>query len=215
MLQITLAAVDESLAEAWERFCGDLTFVHVHHGTIFDVHADAYISPANSFGFMDGGLDMMYSQRFGWEVQKNLQQIIRQKHHGELLIGAAEIIETNARNPHFIIAAPTMRVPMILHETVNPYLAARAVFLLIEHGNFSEPNTLAGEKISSAVQSVVFPGLGTGIGGVGPNTCAKQVRAAIDEFLIDRHTFPTTWADASLRHQLLYTDRPRNLHRDY
>jgi hypothetical protein len=65
MLQITLTAVEDELAEAWQRFCGDLDFVKVHHGSIFDSQADAYVSPANSFGFMDGGIDMMYSQRFG------------------------------------------------------------------------------------------------------------------------------------------------------
>ena len=26
------------------------------------------VSPANSFGFMDGGIDMAYSQHFGWQM---------------------------------------------------------------------------------------------------------------------------------------------------
>ena len=30
--------------------------------------ADAIVSPANSFGFMDGGIDMVYSKRFGWQM---------------------------------------------------------------------------------------------------------------------------------------------------
>ncbi len=30
-----------------------------------DVKCDAVVSPANSFGFMDGGIDLIYSHRFG------------------------------------------------------------------------------------------------------------------------------------------------------
>ena len=81
-------------------------------------------------------------------------------------MGAAEIVETgNVRIP-FLIAAPTMRVPMKLHDSVNPYLAARAVFLLIQHGMFDQ-GTLTGERISDAVKTVAFPGLGTGVGEIG------------------------------------------------
>lgn len=33
-LNIVLASVEADLAEAWERFCGDLDGVSVHHGSI-------------------------------------------------------------------------------------------------------------------------------------------------------------------------------------
>ena len=36
----------------------------VHRGSIFDVACDAVVSPANSFGFMDGGIDALYVDRF-------------------------------------------------------------------------------------------------------------------------------------------------------
>jgi O-acetyl-ADP-ribose deacetylase (regulator of RNase III) len=216
VLTITLAAVEEELADAWHLFCGDLEFVQVHRGSTLDVPADAYVSPANSYGFMDGGIDWAYTQRFGWGVQQRLQALIRERHHGELLVGAAEIVETDAtgaQKPHFIIAAPTMRVPMVLQESVNPYLAARAVLLLIAQGTFAV-GKLKGERIGAAVTSVAFPGLGTGVGKIGPNTCARQVRAAIDDVLLGKGTFPKTWGESSLRHQALYTDRPRNLQRE-
>ncbi len=38
---------------------------------------------------MDGGIDLLYSRQFGWGVQKRLQQAIRERHAGELLVGAA------------------------------------------------------------------------------------------------------------------------------
>jgi hypothetical protein len=49
-MKLILTAVDESLAEDWTAFCGDLNFVTVHHGSIFDVECDAVVSPANSYG---------------------------------------------------------------------------------------------------------------------------------------------------------------------
>src|SRR4029434_4261958 len=77
VLKIVLAAVEDDLADAWERHCGDLPDVSVHRGSILDLPVDAVVSPANSFGFMDGGIDHLYSDRFGWEVQDRLQKLIR------------------------------------------------------------------------------------------------------------------------------------------
>ena len=102
---------------------------------------------------------------------------------------------------------------MVLTDSINPYLAARAVLLQIRHGVF-DSGDLAGEPIRLAVASVAFPGLGTGIGRVGPNTCAHQVRAAIEEVVLEKTHFPRTWAEAQQMHQLLYTDRVRDLQRD-
>ena len=140
---------------------------------------------------------------FGWGVQERLQEIIQEKHHGELLVGAAEIVETNYPALPYLIAAPTMRVPMIMQHSVNPYLAARAVLLLAKYGTLTRgPNT--GKPVADFVDSIAFPGLGTGVGRIGPNTCARQVRAAIDAVLLNQEPFPTSWVEAQKRHRSLY-----------
>jgi len=209
-LKIILSAVDSDLADAWQRFCGDVAFVTVHRGSILDLSCDAIVSPANSFGFMDGGIDMLYSQHFGWQVQERLQKLIAEKHYGELVVGTAEIVETQNPAIPYVIAAPTMRVPMILKNSVNPYLAARASLLLIKYGTFAA-GPFTGQPVSSFVDSVAFPGLGTGVGQIGPNTCAHQVRAAIQDVLVSSGDLPTSWADAQRKHQKLYTDQIRDL----
>ncbi|HVF85199.1 MAG TPA: macro domain-containing protein, partial [Abditibacteriaceae bacterium] len=193
-MKIILTGVEPELVQAWQKFCGDLEDVAVHHGSIFDVQCDAVVSPANSFGFMDGGIDMLYSRRFGWHVQERLQQLIREVHHGELLVGAAEIVETDAHIP-FLIAAPTMRVPMILRDSVNPYLAARAALSLVKHGVFHS-GFHQGTPVHEVVHSVAFPGLGTGVGQVGPDVCAHQMRTAIEDVLLEKRPFPINWAEA-------------------
>ena len=209
-MQIILTALDSALVNAWRTFCGDLACVTVHQGSILDVPCDAVVSPANSFGFMDGGIDAVYMQYFGQTIQDKLQQQIFDYHHGELLVGDATVIETGHPETPFLIAAPTMRVPMILRDSVNPYLAARATLLLIKHGQF-HAGQYAGKRVSDYIKTVAFPGLGTGVGQIGPQTCAHQVRAAIDDCLHEKYTRPHTWAEASERHQLLYTDRPKRL----
>jgi O-acetyl-ADP-ribose deacetylase (regulator of RNase III) len=210
-MKIILTARESSLAEAWKKFCGHLECASVHYGSILDVPCDAVVSPANSYGFMDGGIDALYTQRFGTKVQDRLRRLILDRHHGELLVGEAEIVETDDPRTPYLIAAPTMRVPMMLSaETVNPYLSTRAVLLLVKYGSFPTGENV-GQPIAGRIQTVAFPGMGTGVGKVPMEVCARQVRAAIEDFLLDKFRLPQSWAEASERHQLLYTNRLRRL----
>ncbi len=177
--QVTLVAQERGLADAWGRSCGDLPGVTVHHGSILDVGCDAMVSPANSFGLMRGGIDAVYMTRFGEGLERRLQDQIRVRHHGELLVGMAEIVATKDPSVPWLIAAPTMRLPTCLGETVNPYLAARAVLLLVTRGRMPFGDH-AGEPVCGHVRHLALPGLGTGVGGVSPEACARQVRAAFD-----------------------------------
>jgi O-acetyl-ADP-ribose deacetylase (regulator of RNase III) len=198
-VKLVLTAVDEPLTNAWEKFCGDLDFVTIHHGSILDVQCDAIVSPANSFGFIDGGIDAVYLNYFGNDVQLRVSKQIFEQHHGELLVGQADIVETGDKTIPFLIAAPTMRVPMILRNSVHPYLAARAIFLLVTRGTFLS-GAFAGKKISDRIETVAMLGLGTGVGRITANTCAHQVRAAIDDILLGGYKMPQSWAEASERH---------------
>lgn len=205
-MQIILADLQEPLITAWRNAFANVANVVIHHGSIFDVAANALVSPANSFGFMDGGLDLRISKFFGWHVQERLQELIRTRHHGELLIGQADIVPTGHIRIPYVIAAPTMRVPMILgKETVNVYLATRAVLLLIQHGVFEN-----GTPIGDVVKTVALSGMGTGVGLVPPETCARQMRQALAD-VTGPARFPDSWQEASKWHQLLYSDTYRDL----
>ncbi len=209
-MKLNLCSIDPRLDAAWRKACDGLDFVSFHFGSILDAGADAVVSPANSFGFMDGGLDAVYLSYFPGDIQMRVRRQIFDHHAGELLVGTADIVETGHDAIPFLIAAPTMRVPMVLKDSVNAYLAARAVFLLVRDGVFrSGPH--AGKPISGHVGTVAMPGLGTGVGRIAPDTCARQVRAAIDEILLGGYRMPQSWAEASERHQLLYTNRPVRL----
>ncbi|GLZ81211.1 tail protein [Actinorhabdospora filicis] len=194
---VILVAVDDRTAEAWTRAAAGIERVTVHKGSILDVDCDAVVSPANGFGFMDGGLDQLYTVHFGQLVQDRVRERILHDHDGELLVGDALTVATGDERQPWLIAAPTMRVPMFLGpETVNPYLAMRAV--------------LREARRHPGIASVAVPGLGTGTGRVPVTVCARQMRAAL--LRADRPVvLPASWAEATEDHRLLYTDGPGRL----
>jgi O-acetyl-ADP-ribose deacetylase (regulator of RNase III) len=197
-MNIILADTDKNLIAHWQFFFKDIPNVSVYHGSIFDNPCAAIISPANSFGFMDGGLDLALSNYLGWHVQELLQEKIKTKYYGELLVGQAEIVETGHKDFPYLISAPTMRLPMVLNKTVNPFLAMRAILLLVTKGKFDN-----GAPISASIDSLVVSGLGTGIGCVPPKICARQMRIAYGQVILNETVFPRSWYDANELYHVL------------
>jgi O-acetyl-ADP-ribose deacetylase (regulator of RNase III) len=103
---------NEKLGNAWKKEFANSRNIEIFQGDITKIDCDAIVSPANSFGFMDGGLDYSISDRFGWDLQEKLQYQIKQLPEGELLVGRALVIETGDDQIPYLISAPTMRVPM-------------------------------------------------------------------------------------------------------
>ncbi|GDY31199.1 tail protein [Gandjariella thermophila] len=176
-LRLVLCAVDNALAEAWLAEAEGRDGIVVHHGSVLDIGADAVVSPANSHGWMRGGIDAMYARAFP-AVQQNVRSAVLAYHGGELPVGEAVIVPTGEVAPFWLISAPTMREPgeRLPADSVHPYLAARAVFRLWLHGRLDE-----GSPVREVVRTIAMPGLGTGVGGISPRTCARQVVAAWDE----------------------------------
>jgi len=128
-----------------------------------------------------------------------------------MLVGKCEIVPTQDSNIKYVISAPTMRVGMSLEKTTtNPYLAARAVFLLLKKGVFKKGD-LKGEKVSKEVKSIAFPGLGTGVGGVTAEACAFQVIRALEDVLLDGFSFPVDGQPKELHHELWQIDKPYDI----
>ena len=213
-MEIILVAKEAGLAQAFRQAARGLSGVTVFEGSIFDVQADAYVSPANSFGFMDGGIDAWYTWRFGDKVQDNVRLAILQYWQGELPVGAAETVATGDDEVPFLIAAPTMRVPQILgSDSINPYLAMRATIMSVREGYFKN-GPHKGEPISQYIKTVAVPGLGTGVGKVPFSLAAFQMCEAIRRHLAGRHYLPKSWSEATEDHIGLLKQSPRNLQKD-
>lgn len=200
-LKIILCARDQDLFDAWQEHCSKLDNVSIVKVDILSLQADAIVSPANSYGYMDGGIDLLYCLKFGFDIQTRLQKDIKEKYNGELVVGNAHVIETNYEQIPALISAPTMRVPMILPaDTINPYLAMRAALLATQEGYWLHDADFK-SSIKMEIKSVIFPGLGTGVGKVDPHTCAKQMKQAIVDLVSP--TFPIYWQEAVAFHNSL------------
>lgn len=195
-MNIVLADIDGGLIKAWNSIAGDNVHVSTYQGSIFEVECDALVSPANSFGFMDGSLDFAISEFFGWHVQDRLQEAIKSKHSGELLVGQVEIVPTDHASIPYVISAPTMRVPLDIRGTANPYLAIRGVLLAVKNGVFKD-----GTPVKDRIKTIAFPGMGTGVGQVSPNVFAKQMKQAVEGVIEERFEFPKTIWNAEKSHQ--------------
>jgi O-acetyl-ADP-ribose deacetylase (regulator of RNase III) len=170
--RILLIDRKEPLCTAWAESFSMYENVEVVQGDFFSRDADAMVSPANSFGIMDGGLDLAIRTALGFELEGVVQRMILEHHHGELPVGGSEVVPTaHARWP-WLVVAPTMRIPESVAQTTNAYLAFRAALLAIRR--FNETN-------GPRIRSVVVPGLCTGVGAMEARRCAAQMRIAFDQ----------------------------------
>jgi O-acetyl-ADP-ribose deacetylase (regulator of RNase III) len=135
---------------------------------------DCLVSPANSFGMMDGGMDAAITQFFGLSLERRVKERILDDYLGEQPVGTSFIIETEHPKHPFLAHTPTMRVPMSIQGTDIPYVAMWAMLLAIRQHNLTHPQPIA---------RVVCPGLGTGIGQVPYPEAARQMAIAYDHFL--------------------------------
>ncbi len=182
-MQIFLRDHNQGLVDAWKA--ENIPNAIIECGDIFSTPAEAIVSPANSFGFMDGGIDGVYTRRFGRGVQDSIQQTLKSHHYqGELLVGQAVIAYTNDPDFPICISAPTMRVPMKIHDPIDVYLSTRAAMRL---------------AIQWDLESILFPGMGTSVGQVDPVTAARQMAKGIADAL-KPEAYPVSLGEASRRH---------------
>lgn len=166
---------DDDLVEAWAvEFAGWADDVTIRTGRFqaFLGHFDALVSPGNSYGQMDGGIDRAITEEFS-QVQRRVWDMIAEDHHGYQPVGTAGVLGTGDDRCPYLVHAPTMRMPMRLVGPleVNVYDAMWAALLALDRFNSSAPT-------EPLVRSVAFPGLGTGYGGVAPARAAQLMAAA-------------------------------------
>jgi O-acetyl-ADP-ribose deacetylase (regulator of RNase III) len=189
-----LRDLNPTIVSAWQTVFAEYSNVDVAAGNILETPADAIISPANSFGYMDGGIDLAYSLFFGWELQHRLQEIIRTEHHGELLIGNAILLETQTPHIPFLLSCPTMRIPEDVSTTMNAFLAFRAALIKVKQHNATAENP---------IKTLLCPGLGTLTGRISPQNCAMQMMYAYEAVMNNSVSFPKSLLEEKIRQEKL------------
>jgi O-acetyl-ADP-ribose deacetylase (regulator of RNase III) len=153
---------------------------------------DCMVSPANSFGLMDGGVDLAIIRFFGIELMDRVQEHILQEFRGEQPVGTCCIIPTAHAQHPFLAHAPTMRIPMAIARTDNVYRAMSAMLLAVWQHNRSN---------AAKIRKVACPGLGTATGQVSFRSAAKQMALAYQNFLAPPKSI--SWPHAISRQQAI------------
>lgn len=159
---------DTAVVESVRKAFRDVPEVDVKQGDLLAVAENTIVSPANSYGFMDGGIDRAYLSFFGPSIQTRVQDAISKRAEGYLPVGASSIVETGHPKIPYLVLAPTMTAPEYV-TAENAYRALRAVLRVA--GN----HPIVG-------RAIYCPGLGTGVGGVEPDNAAEQMALAYSDW---------------------------------
>lgn len=174
MQKLILADPNAALCEAWQAAFRPYAGIEIRHCRFEQIpHFDCMVSAANSFGLMDGGVDLAISRFFGPLLQQRVQAHILTHYTGEQPVGTSFIVATGHPQHPYIAHTPTMRVPMPIHTTDHVYLAMKALLEAVTTFNALQPR----------IQTVVCPGLGTATGRMPVEEAARQMALAYHYYL--------------------------------
>lgn len=132
------------------------------------------VSPANSYGIMDGGIDKDYLEYFGIPISLRIEDYIENFHAGKLEIGDSQIVPTRDEIYPYIVFAPTIERPGELASSESVYSASKAIFQDILIHNY-RLNDVSSSNLAS-IKTILMPGLGTGFGNLDARSSAFAVK---------------------------------------
>ena len=120
----------------------------VKKGDLTQISCDAIVNPANSFGYMGGGVAGAIKNVGGIEIENEAVA------KAPIPVGTAVFTIAGGLPCDYVIHAPTMEKPAMRIGVENVRLATRAA---LEVG------------VELHLKSIAIPGMGTGVGGVDVN----------------------------------------------
>ncbi|MER5205523.1 macro domain-containing protein [Streptomyces sp. NPDC002825] len=164
-LKVVLVDVNDEVVTAWKSAFADTPAVEIRQGSVLDVDVDAWVSPTNARGRMDGGVDAVVKRHLGAGVQVRVQRAIRERFGGSLPVGSAVCVPSGAAVPRYLISTPTMRQSsQNVSDTMNVALACAAAFQAVHLQNLAKPGS---------IRSVALVGMGARTGQVPAQVCAN------------------------------------------
>ncbi|MFZ5986392.1 MAG: macro domain-containing protein [Bacillota bacterium] len=134
--------------------------IDIQYGNILDLANDAIVSPANSYGYMDGGIDKLYYEYFGEKIQRKVIEKLNLI-GGSLPVGSAFTIKTDDLKIPYLIFAPTVELP----GPVNPCNCYFAMSAILKEA----------KRNGSVFKDIYCPGLCTGVGSVDYKIAANEM----------------------------------------
>ncbi|MFJ4862187.1 macro domain-containing protein [Streptomyces sp. NPDC088748] len=164
-LRVVLTDVNEHVVQAWRAAFADTPGIEIRRGSILDEDVDAWVTPTNSRGRMDGGVDAVIKRYLGSGIQVRVQRAIRDRFAGAMPVGSAVCVPSGAAAPRFLISTPTMvQSSQNVSATLNVALACAAAFQAVHRQN---------RKAPGSIRSVALVGMGAQTGRVPARVCAN------------------------------------------
>ena len=135
--------------------------ISVISGDITKFNCDAIVNPANSYGYMGGGVAGAIKRVGGIEIER--EAVLK----APIPVGSAIATTAGSLNCQFVIHAPTMEKPAMRIPVDNVKKATKAALEL-------------GFKLR--LKKIAIPGMGTGVGGVLPHDAAKTMIFVAKDF---------------------------------
>lgn len=137
-----------------------------------------YVSPANSFVTMGGGLDGILDRMF--DIQEKAYDNVTlygvENEDGEMFLPVGDSVATEMKDECFLLSCPTMYYPSNIEGTMNVYHATLSALVLA--------NKINGKY---GTKYLYLPGMGTGVGGMSYDEAGKQMAFAMKHFLNDEY----------------------------
>ena len=164
LVHVTLIDINPRMVAAWRATFEENPEVEIVQGSMLEQPVDAWVTPTNSKGSMDGGLDAIIKNHLGAGIQTRVQKEIGRMHGGFLPVGHATCVPTGLDRPRYLISTPTMHASsQDISDTLNVALACAAAFQAVHMQNAAEPGS---------IRAVALPGLGANTGKVPVEICA-------------------------------------------
>jgi len=173
-VKVVLCDINEKMVKAWRDTFEENPEVEIIQGSMTEQQTSAWVSPTNSAGRMDGGLDLVIKRFLTDKVEKLVQAQIKQDFAGKLPLGRTTCVPTGKTMPSFLISTPTMiGSNEDISDTLNVALACAAAFQAVHTQN---------EKEAGSIRSITLPGLGANTGRVPVEICADLMWTAYNLF---------------------------------
>lgn len=133
----------------------------IKQGDITQIDCDAIINPANSFGYMGGGVAGAIKRAGGKEIEKEAVS------KAPIIVGKAIVTTAGSLPCKYVIHAPTMKRPAMITSVKNIQRATYAALKLAEN---------------LGCRCISIPGMGTGVGNISPEKAALVLTKILKEF---------------------------------
>ena len=190
-MEIILLDNKKEMCQAWRKYFSEFEDVkiiceYLEFASLDDV--DCYVSPANSYGLMDGGYDKALTMLFGVELQRRVQDYIITNLYGEQQVGSSIIVDIPGEKKK-LIHTPTMRVPSRITDPEVIYTSMRSTLICALKNN---------------VKKIVIPAFGGATGRLLPDVIAEEMfKAYIQVFKININIH--SWEDLCTREDIMYS----------